>query len=87
VRLEVAAGPEEVRLAVADSGPGLDAEQQARVFDRFWRADPSRAQATGGAGLGLAIARQLVLLHGGRITVASAPGAGARFTIHLPRVG
>jgi signal transduction histidine kinase len=73
-------------LEVRDSGVGLTPDQQAHVFDRFWRADASRARDGGGAGsgLGLAIVRQLVALHGGAVSVESAPGAGARFRVALP---
>ena len=56
-----------IEIRVADDGPGVPDEQAERIFDRFYRADPSRARSTGGAGLGLAIARQLVELHGGTI--------------------
>lgn len=56
-----------IELRVADDGPGVPDEHAERIFDRFYRADPSRSRATGGAGLGLAIARQLVELHGGTI--------------------
>jgi signal transduction histidine kinase len=73
-----------VRLVVADSGTGIAADHLPHVFDRFYRADPSRARATGGAGLGLAIVKQLVEAHGGTVSVSSAPGAGTRFTISLP---
>ncbi len=58
---------EAIELRVADDGPGVPEEHAERIFDRFYRADPSRSRATGGAGLGLAIARQLVELHGGTI--------------------
>ena len=74
----------EACLEVQDQGPGLSAEQQAHVFDRFYRADPARARRSGGMGLGLAIAQALAEAHGGRITVQSQPGAGATFTLHLP---
>jgi signal transduction histidine kinase len=74
-----------VTIAVTDTGAGIPAEHLPHVFDRFYRADQSRARATGGAGLGLAIARQLVAAHGGSLT-ASSPGAGggATFTLDLP---
>jgi len=76
------AGPQ-VWIRVSDSGPGLAPEEQERVFERFYRARPAR-QAPQGMGLGLTIARDLVVAHGGRLEVESAPGAGARFTILLP---
>ena len=77
-------GSEMVRVAVADSGPGIQSEDLARVFDRFFRADPSRARATGGVGLGLTIAKQLVEVHGGTIHVESIVPTGARFVFELP---
>ena len=77
-------GSEMVRVAVADSGPGIQSEDLARVFDRFFRADPSRARATGGVGLGLTIAKQLVGVHGGTIHVESIVPTGARFVFELP---
>lgn len=73
-----------VSVAVADTGPGIAAEDRARVFDRFYRLDPSRARTTGGAGLGLTIARQLVTAHGGSIWVEDNAGGGARFSFTLP---
>jgi signal transduction histidine kinase len=73
-------------LEVVDEGPGIPPEEQAHVFERFWRADESRSRASGGSGLGLAIVRQIVENHGGAITVRSEPGRGARFTIRLPAV-
>jgi signal transduction histidine kinase len=72
-----------VRVTVADTGTGITAEDLPHVFDRFYRADKSRDRATGGAGLGLAIARQLVQLHGSSIEVESSPGKGARFSFFL----
>jgi two-component system sensor histidine kinase BaeS len=72
-------------LSVADDGPGLTAEQAARVFERFYRADPSRSRDAGGSGLGLAISRSLVEAMGGSIAVASAGiGRGTTFTVRLP---
>ena len=73
-----------VRVAVADTGRGIPAEDLDRVFDRFFRADPSRARATGGAGLGLTIAKQLVEVHGGNIHVEMVVPSGARFVFELP---
>ncbi|MCP2092448.1 two-component system, OmpR family, sensor histidine kinase BaeS [Actinosynnema pretiosum] len=73
-----------VVLEVVDTGEGLAEEDLARVFDRFWRADPSRNRATGGSGLGLAISRHLVELHGGSVTAESEPGVGSVFRVVLP---
>jgi len=71
-------------IRVIDTGPGIPADDLPHVFDRFWRADRGRARAQGGVGLGLAIARQLVLAHGGAIGVESEPGKGACFWFTLP---
>jgi PAS domain S-box-containing protein len=74
-----------VRVVVTDTGAGLAAESVPRVFDRFWQADSSPGRQTGGLGLGLALARHFVELHGGTITAASeGPGRGATFTVTLP---
>ncbi len=73
-----------VRLEVADTGSGIAAEQVERVFDQFYRVDPSRSRSTGGAGLGLTIVKRLVEAHGGTIRVESRPGAGARFIAEFP---
>jgi two-component system OmpR family sensor kinase/two-component system sensor histidine kinase BaeS len=77
-------GPDMVRITVTDTGPGIAPVDLPYVFERFWRADRGRGRVQGGSGLGLAIARQLVEAHGGRIGVASAPGAGSRFWFTLP---
>lgn len=74
------------RIAVTDTGVGIAPDEQARVFDRFYRADRARARATGGAGLGLAIARALVLAHGGEIGLTSEPGRGTTVWFTLPLV-
>ena len=71
-------------LTVADGGPGLAPEDLPHVFERFYRGDKSRARAEGHCGLGLAICQAIVEAHGGRIEVASQPGAGAKFTVRLP---
>lgn len=73
-----------VQLKVQDSGPGLDDDELAHVFDRFYRGDKSRQRHEGGSGLGLAIAKSIVESHNGRIWAESAPGQGAAFIIELP---
>jgi len=73
-----------VQFSVSDTGPGLTPEEQAQVFERFWRADTSRSRDGGGSGLGLTIARYLVEAHGGDIGVESAPDQGARFWFTIP---
>ena len=74
------------QVIVADDGPGMTSEQAARVFERFYRTDYSRARSGGGAGLGLAIAASLTAAHGGDIAVDTAPGQGAAFRVRLPRL-
>ncbi|MCJ7509556.1 MAG: ATP-binding protein [Dehalococcoidia bacterium] len=76
---------DELRIGVADTGDGIPPEDLPYVFERFYRADPSRVRATGGAGLGLTIARRLVQAHGGTIGVESEVGKGSRFTFILPK--
>jgi two-component system, OmpR family, sensor histidine kinase BaeS len=76
--------PQYLAIEVTDTGTGIAEDDLPKVFDRFWRADRSRSRATGGSGLGLPIARQLARAHGGDITVASGPGEGSTFTVHLP---
>ena len=71
-------------MTVADNGPGMTAEQAAHVFERFYRADPSRSRASGGAGLGMAIVQAVVDAHHGRIKLDTTPGAGVTITIELP---
>ena len=72
------------RVTVANTGEGIPPEDLPNIFDRFYRTDPSRARATGGVGLGLTIAKQLVETHGGTIRAESTPGKGSRFTFDLP---
>ncbi len=74
----------EAVLEVADEGPGLTPEVAVKVFEPFYRADKSRARQSGGAGLGLAIVAAIVEAHGGAVTLDTAPGAGATFSVRLP---
>ncbi|MDP6761451.1 MAG: HAMP domain-containing sensor histidine kinase [Planctomycetota bacterium] len=71
-------------IEVADTGSGIDPSVLPRIFERFFRGDPARSRAAGGSGLGLSIVRNLVGRMGGRIGVASRPGGGTRFSVHLP---
>ncbi len=79
---------DEAICEVVDNGPGISAEDAARLFERFYRADASRSRASGGAGLGLSIVAAIVAAHGGMVAAAPAPnpGRGAVFTIRLPAV-
>jgi signal transduction histidine kinase len=73
-----------VEFAVSDTGIGMTAEQQAKLFEEFTQADATTAQRFGGTGLGLAITRKLARMMGGDVTVASEPGKGSVFTVRLP---
>jgi two-component system OmpR family sensor kinase len=73
-------------LEVCDEGPGMSADDAHRVFERFYRADTSRARTSGGTGLGLSIVDSLVDAHGGTVSVRTAPGEGCRFKVSLPRI-
>jgi two-component system, OmpR family, sensor kinase len=80
-------GTDEVTVEVADEGPGLEPEVASRVFERFFRADPSRSRTDGGGtgtGLGLSIVAAIAAAHGGHAEVQTAPGRGARFRVNLP---
>lgn len=81
----VGADRDAVAIAVRDHGVGLKAGEDQMVFDRFWRADPSRARTIGGTGLGLAISREDAILHGGWLQAWGAPGDGSQFRLSLPR--
>ncbi|HEV2610226.1 MAG TPA: ATP-binding protein [Noviherbaspirillum sp.] len=89
VRLSAASAPgrdgDWVEVAVDDDGPGIPPDARERIFEPFYRLDRSRDRTTGGFGLGLAIARKAVQLHGGTITVADSPLGGAKFILRLPR--
>ena len=84
VNLTLTAAGAWVEVAVEDSGPGIDPEHLPHIFDRFYRVEGSRSRESGGAGLGLAIVRQLVEAHGGTVSVESTPGRGSRFAFRLP---
>jgi len=78
---------DDVRISVEDTGEGLAPGSSGRMFDRFWRGDAARTSTSGGAGLGLAIARGLVEAHGGKIWAESRPGGGTRVSFTLPANG
>ncbi|RZQ65792.1 sensor histidine kinase [Amycolatopsis suaedae] len=84
VRIRVRATEDTVEVVVADHGPGLPGEVAEHVFERFYKADTARTRSEG-SGLGLAIAAENARLHGGDIEAGNEPGAGARFTVRLPR--
>jgi two-component system sensor histidine kinase MtrB len=86
IHVTVAENPTEVAVGVRDYGVGLTEQQIERVFDRFWRADPSRSRERGGTGLGLAIAKEDAQLHGGEIRVWGKLGEGSNFVLTLPKV-
>jgi adenylate cyclase len=81
---KVSNGSSFVEFAVSDTGIGMTAEQQAKLFEEFSQADATTAQRFGGTGLGLAITRKLARMMGGDVTVASEPGKGSVFTVRLP---
>jgi len=81
---KVADGREWIELAAADSGIGMTAEQQAKLFQDFTQADSLTARRYGGTGLGLALSRKLAHMMGGDVTVTSEPGKGSVFTVRLP---
>ena len=86
--IHVAATPVDGRIAIAvsDEGPGIPEKDLARVFERFYRVDKSRARDPGGTGLGLAIVRHLIELHGGSVRAENRPEGGARFVLTVPGV-
>jgi len=84
VKIKLTCSPNQVHLSIHDSGPGIPEESIAHIFERFYRADPSRSRMEGGTGLGLAIARQLAEAHGGTLTAANHPDGGAIFRLTFP---
>jgi len=86
VVLRANADPHSVRIEVSDTGVGIPPEALPKVFDRFFRVDKSRSQASGGTGLGLAIVQSIMVLHNGNAEIQSQPGHGTRVTLHMPIV-
>jgi signal transduction histidine kinase len=84
IRVSVASRDGFAQASVSDTGIGIAPQDMPRLFDRFWRADKARSREQGGAGLGLSIAKWIVDMHGGSITVQSEPGKGSVFTIQVP---
>ena len=85
IAVSIIASDDDVAIGVRDHGTGLDEATLTRVFDRFWRADPSRARTRGGTGLGLSIALEDARLHNGELEAWGRPGKGAHFVLTLPR--
>jgi two-component system phosphate regulon sensor histidine kinase PhoR len=83
-RAENADGTAEARVGVRDHGPGIAPEHLPRLTERFYRVDVADSRAQGGTGLGLALAKHILNRHRGRLSIASTPGEGATFTVHLP---
>ena len=85
IEIEILQSESEVQISVSDNGPGLSPGDQTRIFERFFRADPSRARVSGeGSGLGLAIVDAVMKAHGGSVEVLSELNQGAKFTLHFP---
>lgn len=84
ITLETAADETAASLTIRDTGEGISPEDLPHIFERFYRADPSRSRQTGGSGIGLAIALAIARAHGGTITATSQPGEGSSFTLSLP---
>ena len=85
--VETAGGEAEARVAVRDYGPGIAPEHLPRLTERFYRVDVAGSRAQGGTGLGLALVKHIMNRHRGRLSISSAPGQGATFTVHLPIPG
>ncbi len=86
IRASIESGESAIRLAVTNRGPGIPATLHGRVFDRFFQADPARSQGDTGAGLGLAISKSIMDLHGGSLSVESAPQGPTTFTACFPHL-
>ena len=84
IRVRLIRSGRDAILSITDNGPGIPKEDQPHIFDRFYRVDKARSRDTGGTGLGLSIVNQLVLMHGGSVSVQSEEGHGSTFTVELP---
>ena len=84
VKVQVEKTKEQVKLIVSDTGIGISAEHQERIFERFYRVDKSRSKETGGTGLGLAIVKHIVAQHDAELTLESKPGEGTKITVSFP---
>jgi signal transduction histidine kinase len=87
LRIDATVQDGQLALSVTDQGIGIPGEEQARIFEKFYRIGRSETQARRGSGVGLALVRHVAQAHGGRVTVESRPGAGSRFTLWLPLGG
>ncbi len=86
VWVEVSQRENEIVISVRDHGCGIERRHLTRIFERFYRVDKARSRQLGGTGLGLAIVKHVVQVHGGRVTVESAPSKGSTFSLYLPRI-
>ena len=84
IRVRLIRSGRDAILRISDNGPGIPKEDQPHIFDRFYRVDKARSRDTGGTGLGLSIVNQMVLMHGGSVSVQSEEGQGSTFTVELP---
>jgi signal transduction histidine kinase len=86
IRIDAYIRSDNVEIRVSDNGVGIAPEDQAKIFDRFFRVDKNRSRKEGGTGLGLAICRFITEAHRGTLSVSSTPGMGSTFTVVLPRI-
>lgn len=84
IRISARSDAEFIEIVFADNGPGIPLEDQAHIFERFYRVHKDRSRMAGGTGLGLSIVKHIVLAHGGEVSVESVPGSGAAFKVRLP---